>query len=362
MTVYFSITVDWEGYEIIPASIKAMKKFNEEFPDTPLEHFICPSYFTRCLDNKAITEAILSVIKPIDDKSLHVHCWYSLVGRSVSPIIKIPTWNRGNDPEPGVRYGKNQVDYGHPVPLGLYTKDQIAEIISGSRKILALNNVIDSVDACTGFRCGGWMSSDVVLQGLQAIVDSPFLYDCSGAPYDYCQYMFGTDNPVYRPLKGLPLMQWLGSLWGKVAISSPSYLANQSTVSKYPDGVTGLCPPGTDWDQPISPPEWIGGIVEIPNTGMLADYVVFETWKDYIDRAFEVAMGDVYLCIGFHQESAADVTIGKQTCLEKVREALLYFRKKGEGKEVTRQQMAQIYKSGMSTDEEQSSKFKFLPA
>ncbi len=355
MTVSLSVSVDWEGRALDPLNIEAIRNLSSDFPDLPVEHFICPSYFTRGFDNTTISATILSAIKANDVKSLHVHCWYSLVGNFAAPVIETPTWLPDNDPGAGVPYGDDQMDYGHAVPLGLYTAQQITAILAGSRQVLAENGIIDNVASCTGFRCGGWVAANVVLQGLAGVTPDPFKYDASGASGDYCAFLY--ENGIYP----IPLFSWLGQMWDGSLVTAPVFLANSQTHAVYPGGVQGLFPP----DPSISSPAMVGSLEEVPNTGMMADYVDIKIWKKYIDKAFELdPQTDVYLNIGFHQETATVGSIFESdlTNIQTVKAAIKYYLSKGGDSFVTRKQQAQSRRKQIPARLEELRQQDFLPA
>ncbi|MCP4213111.1 MAG: hypothetical protein GY765_00575 [bacterium] len=293
------VTVDWEGTDLKEENILAMKKFNKSFPDVPITHFICPAYFTRGYDAKPIAQEILSVIKSIDEVALHIHCWYSLVkGSGVSTVIKTPTWAADNNRDPGVTCKNGETDYGHPVPLGLYSAEDITKIVTYGRQLLVDNGIIKNTADCVGFRCGGWMTATNVFDGLKGVTTDPFLYDSSAVSAAYCDALF-------QNLRGwsLPLLHWVSLLWGNRQYSGSSYpyLSNSKSYLAYPKGVKGLYPT----DKSISGLEMVDNwIVEVPDTGMLADFVTNEVWKDYIKKASTLEVEEVYLTIGFHQETA----------------------------------------------------------
>ncbi len=315
--VTLTATVDWEGYEIRDENIDAIKKFRNDFPDVPFTHFICPSYFTRDFNNKKIAEQIRSVMTNNDEVALHVHCWYSLLEKAGVPYRSKPTWNPGGHPGLFVSYDKgNKIDLGHAVPLGSYGVEEIRKIIMTSLEILSLHHLIETPDNCTGFRCGGWVSSDSVFEALLGAGN--FLYDASAAPANFFKKLYERLN--------FPICRWLSMIWGNSRISEPSYLTNTYTFPHYNNGVTGL----DHGDSHISQPTYIASlnIMEAPDTGALADYVTFRQLTHYIDKAAETG-ADTTISIGFHQETATwpspEIRPEGSTNIEVFANAVKYF-------------------------------------
>ncbi len=294
--IIMTLTVDWEGEHLKAANLDAMKLFNEKFPEYPLTHFICPAYYTRGEDPAPITEAIRSVIKPGDEIGLHVHCWYTLMDRYAGRHIATPTWLPNDDPGQGVPYDHgSKMDYGHDVPLGLFTRQEIAKTLVGARQLLAEVGLIGSAADCTGFRCGGWMACDKVFE---ALADSNFEYDASGAPSKFNLVVWERIRQRYGV--EVPLFYWISLIWGPSFVTAPDYMVNLRSHAAYPGGVLGIGDPA------ISGPAAIAPLMEVPDTGSLADYTTFDDLKGYIDTAVSSLAEEVYISMGFHQETAAD--------------------------------------------------------
>jgi hypothetical protein len=48
------VSVDWEGREIAPNNLEAMKAFRKDYPDIPLQQFLNAAYYTKTgADSKA---------------------------------------------------------------------------------------------------------------------------------------------------------------------------------------------------------------------------------------------------------------------------------------------------------------------
>jgi hypothetical protein len=293
MAIYATITVDWEGYDLDDDNIEAMLKFNTRF-QVPITHFICPAYFTRSnFDIPAAVAKINSAIQDKDEVALHIHSWSSLVACSGIQPITQPT------------YLKNDLcidgDCGYSVPLGCYSVDQIRQILIASKQMLIDAGVKNTgtASAFKSFRCGGWLASDNVLNAAQ---QAGFTCEASGASSDYYTYL---NNQLPVTVDEKDLMSWVALIWSGNVQSTPQYLMNNLNVKAYPGGVTGMCP----MKDTISDPARMVNdmLIQIPDTGSLADYTSESTLQTYIDAAVKQQAGtgkDVFISMGFHQESA----------------------------------------------------------
>lgn len=159
--LFIIISVDWEGRNLEEKNINSIKKFNQEYPNIPLQHFLCPSYFTHNI--KDAKKIIKSTIKDNDNIGLHIHPWRSLVEKA------------------NVKYKGESSFYnvdescekcGHTVPLTSYNLDELEFIVKTSKNILIENNLLTQ----NSFRAGGWLADKNVLK---VLIENNFEYNCS---------------------------------------------------------------------------------------------------------------------------------------------------------------------------------------
>lgn len=282
-TLTICVTTDWEGQDLEDDNLDEMTAFRHQFGNVPLTHFICPAYLTRGGNLGAISGRIRAQVLPIDEVGLHIHCWQTLVVAShVAPVLQ-PSWYiQGNGP--AVPYGQGQSDVGHGVPLGAYSAGDIGHIIACANNLLVTNNIAPATPV--SFRCGGWMSADAVQQALQA---QGMANDSSSTDAPYF-------TQVNQRLQGFNcrLGTWLPQLWGTAAVAAPAYLANTLSHAVQPGG-------GTDTTQPYQ----IAGVLQVPDNGVLADYLTAQMIYNRLHAAWQqAAQGDVVHVCGFHQETA----------------------------------------------------------
>ncbi len=288
-TLTICITVDWEGQNLSNANLSAMENFRLAFPNLPLTHFICPAYFTRGDAAGPIAAQILRPIQPIDEIGLHVHGWKTLVEGAGVVFIRVPTWYAGNADGPVVPYGAGQQDYGHGVPLGLYSRNDLVTIFNYANGLLTANNVAPATPV--SFRCGGWMAADRVQE---AIATTPTMRIDSSA----------TDGPYFQQINALlqgfncTLGAMIPVLYGPAAVAAPPQYANTHMFAQIGTWITA----GT---QPFVVPTPQGPVFQATDNGVLADYLSGQMiYQRFIDAWNDAAHRDTVLVVGFHQESA----------------------------------------------------------
>jgi hypothetical protein len=304
--VILTVTCDWDaldyeytnydtGTSYVPPErfnngVGAVKKFHELFGgEIPITHFICPAYFTRKSKHEATyAEGMNTLAKRGDEVALHIHCWKSLVNACgvtfLDPRDKtVPDWGRTDDSPFGLKVGS---DYGHGVPLGAYSYGDIVKLMDASRALLCKKVGIEKA-SCVSFRSGGWMTSDSVFKAVESL---GFQYEASAVNYKFFDNKWETT-----------LDKWLSALWG--GGTSDEFLSNRRFRIPYhklptgPSNVTAL--------QPCT----AGLLVELPDTGVLADYVEVKWMKNHIKDAVKLASDspqDIYISLGFHLESGGD--------------------------------------------------------
>lgn len=254
--IVLTLSIDWEGRSLEPQNLLAIQQFREQFPQIPLTHFICVAYWSRSTQPSALTERMKPAFKTQDEIGLHIHCWRSLVQASGVPFRTSPTYW-------GPRYSlfEYEGDLGHEVEVSAYTREEIQKITKHSVQLLHEQGF----QLGKSFRCGGWLATPDVLHALRA---EGFLYDSSATDFRWHE----------NELQGLPILRRLQEIW-------PSLSKNTQ-------------------------PFWIetpaGKILELPDTGALADYVTAEEMTQHLQEALALATPEKprFVHCGFHQESA----------------------------------------------------------
>jgi len=250
--VRVTVSVDWEGRDLRETKLKAAERLREALPDVPLTHFLNAAYFTKeKADATKVAESIRRAVRKGDETGLHIHAWRSLVEASRVDFRRGPTfW--GWDVE-----GVGEV--GHEVELEAYTVDELKKIVAKSRAILKGAGF----EITPSFRAAGWVAGPKVLEAIRA---EGFRVDSSA-----------TDASWHDELERYPLRRRIREIWPKVTSESAPFAI----------------------DTPA------GAVVEMPDTGALADYVTGEEMLAHLrDAVKRLGDRDVYVHIGFHQETA----------------------------------------------------------
>lgn len=258
------ISVDWEGYFLKDNDLQKMKKFREDFPEIGLLHFLNAAYYTKADANSVdITQKIQSVLLPIDEHGLHIHGWRSLADISG---VTFRTSPRAHTETPiDLTKCETPKDCGHEIDISAYNKNELKKLIRNSKRIL----MDEGFNQPVSFRAGGWMTKS---HTMQALAEEGIHYDSSAVPP---KLLKGS------PWEKLPLYRWLDNLWTETNTDSQPYVIRVSEHKQ---------------------------IMEIPDNGILADYItaegMLEVLKKNIEKWQQNPEQNVYVSIGFHQESA----------------------------------------------------------
>ncbi len=258
--VTVTVSVDWEGRSLDEENIKAFEKFREDHPDVPLTHFLSGAYFTKPgVDKEATALRMRRMIRAGDETGHHVHVWRSLVEAAGVKFHSGDTfWGDGRPL--GVAPGN---DVGHELELPTFSTDELQKIVhEGVRRLEDAGFKITK-----SFRAGGWIADEKVLE---AIRREGFLVDSSA-----------TDG------------RWHDAVVGDTAL---------------PRRIREVWPGVKETTQPFVVETKAGKVLEMPDTGALADYVTEDQMVEHLRGAIARAQADpsheVFAHIGFHQESA----------------------------------------------------------
>ena len=259
-----AVSVDWEGAFLDEDDIAAMVRFAQDAPDVPLTHLLNGAYFTKPdADADAIARQMRRVIGVRDETGLHVHAWESLVRAA------------GVTPRSGPLFLSAEAldidgDPGFDVELEAYTVNEIRALLATSRLLLGEAGFVLS----GSFRTGGWLAGHRVLEAARR---EGFTIDTSA-----------TDHAWLDELATAPLPAMVRARW--------------PTVDS-----------GT---QPFSISTPAGSILELPDTGGLADYVTTEEMIAHVGAAVAAYRDGgrdggrdgrpQFVQLGFHQEGAVD--------------------------------------------------------
>ena len=254
--VHVSVSVDWEGRDFSDKNLAAFADFRAAHPEVPLTQFINAAYFDKAdADAAQVSARIRQALQPHDELGLHIHPWKSLVEAAGVTFCSTPTIWGIERPE-----RKNWPDPGHDVSVEAYTVDEFQKIVAHSKAVLDANGFALS----NSFRAGAWLAGPRVLE---AIRREGFVVDASA-----------TDTKWHAKIAQYALPQMILDIWPDVtADTQPFYISTPA-----------------------------GEVLEIPDTGALADYVSAEQMAGHIaDAVAKLGDDHLYVHIGFHQETAA---------------------------------------------------------
>lgn len=255
--VRVAISVDWEGRDISTINLRAFAPFRVAHPDVPLTHFLNAAYFTkRDADPDEVARQIRQVLSHRDELGLHIHPWQSLVEASGVTFRSEPTiWGNGRP----MRRGKR--DSGHEVSVEAYETDEFEAIVAKSVGVLAANGFVVG----TSFRAGAWLAGPRVRE---AIRREGFLVDSSA-----------TDTRWHDEIADTALPGMMREIWPDITSDTQPFLLETPA----------------------------GDIIEMPDTGALADYVTAQEMAGHVRNAVAKlgSESDRFVHLGFHQETAA---------------------------------------------------------
>lgn len=261
--VRLAISVDWEGRELDAKNLAAIERFRTRFPEVPLTHFLNAAYFTKggaeSGGDAAIAARIKRALRPQDELGLHLHGWRSLIEAAGVEFQQAPSfWGAGKPLKP---VGG---DEGHEVEIAAYSAVELERILTFSKETLRKRG---GFEIGGSFRAGGWVAPPHVLEGVAA---AGFGVDTSAVPPSW-----------HEELSGLALRGRIQQLWGQVRPTTQPYRVQT------PKGV----------------------VIEMPDTGALADYVTAREMTTHVREALARQRlrpdGEIYVHLGFHLETAA---------------------------------------------------------
>ncbi len=291
--VLINLSVDWEGEHL--RNICDLDEVRKQIGrDIPITHFICPSYFLKYPKWKA--KRIRHLIYEGDEVALHIHCWKKL-------IEAVPGVNFRDKPDfyspksfiPAIQKKILKRINGRGVPLSAYSYEEIKKIVTFSTQLLNEHLPINPIK---GFRAGGWMASDIVLN---AISDLHFEYDASAVPpallsqgYNVNKGHRGNYFDDFGKTNGL-FTDFVINLWGHNQQNNKVFKNTDILEKTKYKGIQAL-------HQPFN----IYNITEHPNNLGMSDYIsVKKTLLPGLSKALELSnktTAPVVLSTGCHQE------------------------------------------------------------
>jgi predicted deacetylase len=270
--IVVALTIDWEGAYVSPDGLDALDEFRRALGPAPLTHFISAAYFTKDRPDPTAATSITEAVRKGDELALHLHAWRSLAKASgIEPKLS-PSFLTGTDKVLEFEDG----DVGFDTDLDAYGVPELRVLLRTSRRLLEQIHTPVSKT----FRAGGYLGTPKVLQ---AIREEGFAVDSSA-----------TDFRQLDERKDEVLPKRIQAIWPGVDPTTQPWLVRA---------------PG-------------GSVLEMP-IAAFADYAT----ADEIVAVFEAAHTrlqkdpgrDVFVVVGFHQETAHDFAGRLGEAMQKVR-------------------------------------------
>lgn len=268
--VVVALTIDWEGAYLSPEGISAMEDVRTSVGPVPITHFVSAGYFTKTSPDPAVTSALARAVRKGDEVGLHLHGWRSLATASgITPKLS-PSFLTGDDKLLEFEDG----DVGFDLDLDAYTVTELRALLRTSRRLLEEHGVTVS----RSFRAGGYLGTAKVLE---AAGEEGYKVDSSAT--DYRQLNERKDELPYR----------LQKLWPDVTTVSQPFMINNAFH---------------ELEMPIA---------------AFADYAesaeivaIFDAAETRLARD---PQHDVFVVLGFHQETGDDFASRMKAALTTVR-------------------------------------------
>jgi len=258
--VVVSLSIDWEGAYIEEEGQAALTRFRTDNPDVSVTHFICPAYYTKpgavAGDN---TAALRSQIRTGDEVGVHLHAWNSLVQAAHVPVRTGRSFLTADG-----HLMDFDGDAGFDLDPTIYTVTELRAILSTSRGLLTSAGF----KVAPVFRAGGWLGAPNVLEAARA----------EG---------FEVDASAIDPA-------WLGDAEGEEEFQQLAVRLRQ------------VWPKVDRTTQPFMIDTPAGPVLEVPDSGGMADQVTSEEMADLVLRAAQKSGGPVFVHLGLHAETADD--------------------------------------------------------
>jgi hypothetical protein len=255
-----TISVNWEGAFLDEESLAALARFRIDNPGVPVTHFISSAYYTKQSAVAADVGAVLRKhVRPGDEVGVHLHAWNSLVQASRVPVRTGRSFLTADG-----QLMKFDDDDGFDLDLSIYTVSELRSILATSRRLLAASRL----EVAPIFRAGGWLGTKGVLEAARA---EGFTVDSSAIDPAWMG-----DGPGEEELR--PLAQRLREVWPDVDRTTQPFVI----------------------ETPAGP------LLEIPDSGGMADQVTGEEMEDHVAWAASQTRRPIFVHFGFDLETARD--------------------------------------------------------
>jgi hypothetical protein len=269
--VVVALTIDWEGAYFSPDGLDALDELRRGLGPVPLTHFVSAGYFTKEAPDPAAAVTIAKAVRPGDELAMHLHAWRSLAKASGIEPKLAPSFLTGTDELLKFEDG----DVGFDTDLDAYTVPDLRAMLRTSRRLLERTQLPIS----KAFRAGGYLGTPKVLQ---AILEEGYAIDTSAT--DYRQLDERKDEVLPKRIQ---------AIWPAVETTSQPFVVGKG-----------------------------GSLLELP-VAAFTDYASAAEIATVIEAAharLQKEPGrDVFVVLGFHQETGEDFAGRLGEAIAKVR-------------------------------------------
>jgi hypothetical protein len=256
--LHVAVSVDWEGAYLRPESLDALETFRKENPGVPLTHMLNAAYYTKSgADPAEATREIRLAVAKGDEIGLHIHGWRSLLTAAGVKPRDGPSFLSARGPLIEILG-----DDGFDLDLSALSVAELRAVMKKSRQLLEA----EKLPLGPSFRAAGWIATPNVLEAARA---EGFTIDTSAT------------WPAWLDEKEVVLLRRrLGQVWSRV---------DEKT-------------------QPFWIETGAGRILEMPDTGAMADYLSVLEIQQHVERAAATLKSTpgrpVFVHLGLHAETA----------------------------------------------------------
>jgi hypothetical protein len=270
--VVVALTIDWEGAYISIDGLDAMDELRRALGPAPITHFVSAGYFTKERPDPTAAASIREAIRDGDELAVHLHAWRSLAKASGLTPKLAPSFLTGTDKLLEFEDG----DVGFDTDLDAYGVPELRALLRTSRRLLEQTRVPIS----KSFRAGGYLGTPKVLQ---AIREEGFTVDSSA-----------TDHRQLDERKDEVLPKRIAAIWPGVSTATQPWLVDARG----------------------------GPVLELP-VAAFADYAsaaeITAVLEEAHARLSQAPGRDVFVVLGFHQETADEFGVRVREGIEMAR-------------------------------------------
>ncbi len=230
--IYVFVSNDWDESNNRPLSLQLQEELHTAYPKMKMTHFVGPYTFTDPAVSEQRRGELVDWVKMMrdtygDEIGLHIHPYCNFIDTTSVPCHTMPStvYDAGDTT-------------GYTVEVSSYTTEDFTTILQAADDLFTTYGL----DKPTAFRAGGWTADESTLQ---ALANDGFVVNASANNWARMEEWMGQQNGV--------LYTWNMEHWATINDTSQPY---------YPAS-----------DDILQPGEPASGVLEVPDNGILVDYV-----------------------------------------------------------------------------------------